>query len=217
MAIDGMTDLFLLLGHLVPTLRDLRIDGVGLQLLARRKLSLQVLLDDGARSLRVQEGGGQRALRGVRVLFLLLPLALVGLTRRSLLRGLGDSVRNVVDCKGRGCHGVVGRLGDVAGQLEAFERAIFTGEDRGRVLDVRGHEVVEAILDVREALLNVGERDNDLVYVLVGVFLALRDEDPRRVALRLRTRFAGRAGDDRCQRARCRVAKTRRSTAYRSQ
>jgi hypothetical protein len=78
--------------------------------------------------------------------------------------------------------------------LEALERAIFTGQDGGRVFDVRGHEVVEAILDVRETLLNVGQRDDDLAYLLVGVFPGLRDENPRRVALRLWTRFAGRAG-----------------------
>ena len=73
--------LLLLFRHLVPALVHLQVNSIGLELLVRAKGSLEILPDNGSRSLRVQERGGQRLLGSIGILLLLLALALGPLDR----------------------------------------------------------------------------------------------------------------------------------------
>lgn len=161
----GGTDLFLFLGHLIPSLVDLEVDGVGLQLLALADLILQVLPHVGTGGLGEQKGGSQRAFGGVGVPFLLFALALLvfggfGCSDWGCSGGGGcckNLLGDVVDGRGRGGHGGIGGVCNTFGQLEALDGALFASEDRGSVLDVSAHQVIQAILNMSETLLNIGE------------------------------------------------------------
>lgn len=126
--------------------------------------------NNGARCLGVEESGREGLLGGVGVLLFLLTLAFlrlaVGGWRIGVFGGRHDALSDAVgDVAGRsdGLHGSIGCCSDTWGQLEAFKFAIFAGEDRRRVLHVLLEEVVEARLDVGEALLQAGKGHDDLV------------------------------------------------------
>lgn len=164
------TYLLLLLGQLIPPLVHLGLNSILLNLLTRREGSLKIGLDDRTRMLVVQERSSQRLLGGIGVLLLLLALALLALVGFGSGGDVVGRVDDLVDAAGRSrsrVHGSTGSGSDGAGDLQLVEIAVFAGQDGVGVLHVCAQEVVEAILDVGEAALEVAEGDDDLVVMLV--------------------------------------------------
>lgn len=160
-----MTYLLVLLAHLVPALVDLKVDSIGFKAGAGRELVLEVLPDDGAGALGIQEGGGEGALGGIRVLDLLLALALLGLTGVGVGGVGGGSSERPGEIRDTlsGEVGLVDHALGALGELETLEGTVFAREDRRRVLDVGVHQLVQVVGDIVEALLDTGEGHEHLV------------------------------------------------------
>lgn len=159
--------LLLLIRKLVPPLGDFKVDGVLLKRSTRPKGRLQISPNNRARSLSVQESSSKRLLGRIGVLLLLFALALLvfAVSGRAVddLVGGPDNLVDTVGSSGGSFHGSIGGSSYVGRELELIQVTIFAREDRRRVLHVRAQELIEARLDMGEAGLQVGERQDDLV------------------------------------------------------
>lgn len=130
---------------------------------------------------------------GVALLFLALALLALGVWRRVGLVCGAEGLRHARG-SGRGrFHGGAGRGSNGGGDLELVEVAVFAGQDRGRVLHVCAQEIIEAVLDVGEAALQVAERDYDLVVrICVSVVIKTKTGVCPRLLLPGRSRLGAR-------------------------
>jgi len=157
------THLLLLLAQFVPSLVYLDLHSVLFNDLAGAQGLLEVLFDERTGILRVQKGSGKGLLGGVWIPRLLLALlSLLGGDGAGGVVGGLDDLAYAVGGDGSGVHGSTGGCRNRRGDLKPVKIAVFAGEDRRRVLHVGAQEVVEAILDVGEAALEVAEGHDDL-------------------------------------------------------
>lgn len=117
--------------------------------------------------LGVQESSSQWSFGSIGIADLLLALALLALAL-GLVVGSGSgrcshTLGDAVGGGGCGVHGGASSCDNRGWDLEAFDCALTAGDDGVGVLHVGAQEVIEAILDVGEASLEVGESDDDLL------------------------------------------------------